>query len=126
MVATPVLLLLHTPPTVSVENADVLPAQKEFVPVIAAGSGLTVTTAVLKQPALTMYEIVDVPSVNPATTPVPTCTVAFTILLLLHVPPPDEDRVVVDPIQVLNVPVTAPGEVFTVTSLVRMQPVAAW
>lgn len=50
MVATEVLLLLHVPPDVAIDSAEVAPAQTLEAPVISAGSVSTVTTIVLKQP----------------------------------------------------------------------------
>jgi hypothetical protein len=47
IVATPVLLLAHVPPVVVLANVDVVPTHDVSEPVIAAGSGLTVTSAVL-------------------------------------------------------------------------------
>jgi hypothetical protein len=51
-------------------------------------------------------------------------TDAFTVLLLLQVPPPDAVRVVVLPIQTVCVPVIEPGDVLTVTTFEVLQPVA--
>ena len=51
MVATPVLLLAHVPPTVAEDSVVVVPAHKEVVPVITAGIALTVTVVVLTHPA---------------------------------------------------------------------------
>jgi hypothetical protein len=45
-VATAVLLLLHAPPVLVVLSVVVWPTQALVLPVIAAGSGLTVTSAV--------------------------------------------------------------------------------
>ena len=49
-VATAVVLLLHAPNNVVLDNGVVRPIHTFVVPVIAAGNGLTVTTAVLIQP----------------------------------------------------------------------------
>ena len=49
-VATLVLPLIQRPPVVELLSVAVAPGQILVVPVIAAGSGLTVTTAVRKQP----------------------------------------------------------------------------
>jgi hypothetical protein len=51
IVATPVLLLAQVPPTVVDDKVIVDPAQKEVVPVIAAGSAFTVIDVVLTHPA---------------------------------------------------------------------------
>jgi hypothetical protein len=45
------------------------------------------------------------------------------VALLLHVPPPASDNVVVKPEQTLNVPEMAVGSGFTVTTVVIKQPV---
>lgn len=50
MVATEVLLLLQVPPGVTSARVMVEPAQTAEGPVIVAGNGLTVSTAVLIQP----------------------------------------------------------------------------
>ena len=87
MVATPVLLLAHVPPLVVDDKVVVEPAHTEVVPVITAGSALTVYTAVPTQPPLTVYEMVVVPAAKVVTTPVPDTIVATLVLLLVHVPP---------------------------------------
>ncbi len=67
--------------------------------------------------------MVAVPALTPVTIPVPAPTVAFVIVLLVHVPPAgDEPSVVVLPIQVVNVPVMLPGVAITVTTLVDEHP----
>jgi hypothetical protein len=48
--ATDTVLLVHTPPRESLERVVVVPAHAIRLPVITAGSGLTVSTAVLEQP----------------------------------------------------------------------------
>lgn len=50
MVASAVLLLLHTPLGVPLLSVDVEPTQTLAVPVMAAGVGLTVIAKVEKQP----------------------------------------------------------------------------
>ena len=50
VVATAVLLLDHEPPKVASLNVVVTPWQINVVPVIANGSGLTVTVVNTKQP----------------------------------------------------------------------------
>ena len=65
------------------------------------------------------------PAVTPVTTPeVP--TVATEVLLLVHVPPLTVlERVIVRPVQTLEEPemVPAEGAAFTVTTILREQPV---
>ena len=51
MVATPVLLLLHTPPAVVLLKVVVDPWHTDATPVIAAGNGFTVTVTVVLPPA---------------------------------------------------------------------------
>jgi hypothetical protein len=51
MVATAVLVLVHVPPGVASLSPIVDPRHMDVNPCIAAGTGLTVTTAVSKQPA---------------------------------------------------------------------------
>ena len=50
IVATVVLLLLQLPPVVALASVALAPTQVPDGPVIAAGVGLTVTTAVRRQP----------------------------------------------------------------------------
>jgi len=53
-VAVPVELVDHVPPVVELLRVVVVPGQTLVDPVIVAGIGLTVTTAVLKQPVPTV------------------------------------------------------------------------
>ena len=94
-VTTPVLKLIvavagepefHAPPGVALDNVIVVPEQTLDGPVIAAGTGLTVTSAVREHPVESVYVIVDVPAPMPVTTPVPD-TEATAPSLLAHVPP---------------------------------------
>ena len=48
-VATDVVLLFHAPPNVASLKRDIVPAQKEVVPVIAAGEVLMVIALVTMQ-----------------------------------------------------------------------------
>ena len=50
IVAIDVLPESHEPPDVASDKVDDVPGQTRGVPVIAAGSGLTVNGAVIKQP----------------------------------------------------------------------------
>ena len=54
IVATAVTPLLQVPPVVVLLNVVLELAQTDAAPEIAAGNGLTVTTAVLKQPVGTV------------------------------------------------------------------------
>ena len=78
-------LLLQVPPPASFKVA-VEPMQTLVVPVIPAGTGLTVNVSVVMQPVGNVYVIVAVPNATPVTTPAFTSTVAFDKSLLLHVP----------------------------------------
>jgi hypothetical protein len=117
------LLLLHAPPVVPLKSVVWLPTQTAAVPVMTAGTGLTVTTVVDMQPVPSMYVIIDVPPETPVTTPVEE-PIAALPLLLLQVPP-DEVllRVVVSPAQTTVVPDIVAGNGFTVTVVTMMQPV---
>ena len=67
--------------------------------------------------------MVDVPDVAPETIPELVPIVATLVLLLIHVPPPVLERVVVEPAQTVVVPAIAVGNGFTVTTVVVIQPV---
>ena len=54
MVATPVLLLLHTPPLVASVSVVAKPTHTFVVPPIAAGFGLTVKLVIAIQPVLSV------------------------------------------------------------------------
>ncbi len=64
-----------------------------------------------------------VETVPPVTMPVVDPTVAMPVLLLLQVPPPASDNVVVKPEQTLSVPSIVVGNGLTVTTAVIIQPV---
>ena len=123
-VATPVLLLLQLPNGVLLARDDVPLIQVFVVPVIADGSGLTVTIDVVIQPVGSVYVIVVVPAARPVTTP-EVLMVAAVVLLLLHVPPPVFVSVVVKPAHTFMVPPVTDGEGLTVTTVVAIQPVAS-
>ena len=67
--------------------------------------------------------MVDVPDVAPETIPELVPIVATLVLLLTHVPPPVLESVVIEPSQIVAVPVIADGNGFTVTTVVVIQPV---
>ncbi len=67
--------------------------------------------------------MVEVPDVTPETIPELVPMVATLVLLLVQVPPPVLESVVVEPAQTVVVPVIADGNGFTVTAVVVMQPV---
>jgi hypothetical protein len=50
IVATPSMLLVHTPPVVVLASVTVEPAHRPRLPVIAAGALLTVTVLLVEQP----------------------------------------------------------------------------
>ena len=85
------------------------------LPLIADGRLLIVTVLVAVQPAGKVYIMVAVPPVIPVTLPEP-FTVAFEVLLLLHVPPVVTSvSAVVDAAHTVAVPVMDPGAGFIVT-----------
>jgi hypothetical protein len=60
--------------------------------------------------------ITETPPDTPVTTPVPDPTVATDVVPLVHVPPMDMSvKVVVEPAQIVDSPVTALGTALTVT-----------
>lgn len=67
--------------------------------------------------------IVAVPAVTVVIIPVVVPMFATAVLLLLQVPPPEFERVVVAPRQIAVVPEIAPGSGFTVIVLIAVQPV---
>ena len=83
IVATDVLLLLHTPAPDASASVVGTPVQIGLpAPVIDDGAGDTDTTVVVVQPDDTVKMIVDVPVPVPVTTP-PLFTVAAAVLLLV-------------------------------------------
>src|SRR5947209_4732202 len=93
MVAVPVLTLVHVPPEVASVSVVIPPTHATGVPVIAAGTALIVSVAVLKQPPGIVYVITGVPDDKVVTIPVAEPIVAIAGLLLVHVPPAVEDSV---------------------------------
>ena len=128
-VATIGSLLVHVPPLVG-DNVVVAPAQMVLPPVILTTGRLVTETAVVgidTQPVVPSVKVnVAIPAAMPVTTPA-LVTVATDGLLLTHVPPLVGDKVVVNPAQILDAPVTlTTGSGFTVTGVVaeETQPVA--
>lgn len=80
------LVLLHTPPPVAHDSDSVLPVHNALPPVIAAGTGFIVATAVFVQYAY-VYVIVDVPDDTAVIAPDVAFIVATDVLLLVHEPP---------------------------------------
>lgn len=126
-VPTPILLLLHVPPTGVEFNVVVYPIHTFIVPVIVVGKGLTVTIAYALQPVAKLYVIVAVPVVNtapPVTSPVVDPILAITVALLLQIPPVGTSlNEVVRPAHTERVPLMAEGNAYTVTVAVIIQPV---
>lgn len=120
--ATEEVLVVQVPPPASV-SAVVDPTQTTAVPVIVEGKGLTVTTAVVVQPELKVYVIVEVPAATPETSPVPEPTVATVEVLVVQEPPPASLSAVVLDGQTVSVPVIPDGKALTVTTAVAEHPV---
>ena len=126
IVAADKLLLVHVPPPAS-DKVNEPPTHVELPPVIAPGSGLTITDVVILHPVLPkVYVIVGVPAETPVTMPVPMPIVAWEVLLLVQRPPVTASvRVVVDPAHTLVVPPITAGNGLTVTGEEVIQPVGA-
>jgi len=124
-VANDVLLLLQVPPVGLDVNVEELPTQDDAVPVIAAGNGLTVNTAVVKHPVGNVYVIVELPAVNVAvTSPVNAPIPATEVVPLVQLPPPASVSRLVEPAHVLSVPDIAAGNGLIVIGVVLKQPKA--
>ncbi len=67
--------------------------------------------------------MVAVPAATPEAIPELVPMVATLVLLLIHVPPPVLESVVVEPAQTVAVPVIVDGNGLTVTTVVVIQPV---
>ena len=118
-----VLLALHTPLPVVQLSVVVNPAHTIIVPVIAAGTGFTVTVFVLMQPVGKVYVIIEVPADTPVTIPDDEPTVALP-LPALHAPLPVLSlSVVPEPAHTIALPVIIDGSGLTVTTAVALQPV---
>ena len=121
--ATAGALLDHAPPPVALVNVVEVAGQIINEPTMAAGSGLTVSVRVRKQPVPSVYEIVDVPAAIPVATPVDDNIVATVVLLLDHVPGVEVlVSVAVAPTQTAVAPPIKAGSGLTVTTLVELQP----
>jgi hypothetical protein len=119
-----VLLLLHVPPDVVLNNDVVAPWQTLIVPKMTDGTGVTVTMAVREQPVERAYVITDVPGITPVTTPDVRSTVAIDGLLLVHVPPAEALlSAVVEPSHTEVVPAISAGRALLVTSTNVLHPV---
>ena len=115
-VAREVLLLLHVPPPAASDKLRLAPEQTEPLPVMAAGSGLTVTIVLTEHPAavtlmVTVVVTVTVPAVTMPVEP----TAAMPEALLLHTTPGVPSvSVVLRPEHTLVVPVMLAGSGLTV------------
>ena len=99
-VATPVLMEVQVPPATSSPSVMVVPTHRGTLPVIESGVVLTVNTAEVTHPVVELVKsIVVVPKPTPVAIPVVEPMVAIAVLLLVHVSPPAELNVVVEPIQ---------------------------
>ena len=120
-------ILLHVPPPVASDNVVVPPTHTLVVPVIVAGNGFTVTTALVAQPVpLSVNVMVAVaglvlPVTTPVTSPVVAPTVAIPVAPEVHVPPASVNPVVA-PWHMARVPVIADGNGFIVIVFVAEQP----
>ena len=120
-VATLVMVLSHVPPALMSESEVVEPAQRTAVPVIGAGSGLTVTTIVAIQPAGgAAYVIVAVPRNIPVTVSTPEeVPLRETFrLVVLQVPPGASASNVVPKRHIFGLPFIGDGLLSTVTIVV--------
>lgn len=113
-----VLALLHVPPEVRSVSVVFDPEQTGVTPNIGAGNGLTVTTVLVAHPVVAEVKVmVVVPpgleELPPLTTPVAEPTVATEELLLVHVPPDELLSVVVNPAQIVVLPVIGDGSGLT-------------
>jgi hypothetical protein len=124
MTAMDVLSILHVPPPTSLSVVDE-PTQTFAAPLIAEGSGLTVTVVVIVQPVVAVKLTTGLPATRPYTIPVDGSTVARVVLPQLHVPLPAASlNIVAVPIHTLLTPEIAGGNDITVTGTVATQPAA--
>jgi hypothetical protein len=119
-----VLVLLHVPPVVVLVSVVFEPTHTEPAPEMATGNGLQVTVIVLKQPVPSVYVMTPVPADTPVTTPVEASTETALPDVLYDPPLVAEDTVMVDPTHTVGADAdNAAGKGFTVTVVVRRQPV---
>ena len=129
IVATLVLLLVHTPPVQGEVNVMVWPRHTLSGPMIGQ-TGLTVTVYVEMQPSKEVNVIVTTPAVTPCTSPLQEPTVAVPGLLLL------QPQVPLQPLNVMSLPThTVVGPVIvhgmmgvetTLPVIILVQPVAVF
>ena len=122
IVAIVVAVLVQVPPPTASVSGVVAPIHTVIIPVMAAGTGLTVTVSTAAQPDGNAEEMMAAPALLPMTTP-EELTVATTVLLLLHTPPVVASlKLVVVPVHIYGVPVMATGDGITVMDFVTVQP----
>jgi hypothetical protein len=118
IVAIPVALLAHVPPAGRQFSVVVLFTHTDAVPVIVPGNANTVTTVVIRQPVLSVYDTVAVPAMLPSISPVAPVTVTLGDGLD-HVPPAVVLlSVVVCPTHIVPTPVMAAGSGLMVATVV--------
>ena len=110
------LLLIHVPPMVLLDNVIFCPTHTSLAPEIAPGVVFTVTFAVVAHPVGNVYVIAVTPIATPPSVPDVEPIVAILLLPLLQTPPPvalnNED---VAPTQTVVGPVIPAGNGFTET-----------
>lgn len=120
-VAIPGEPLVQVPPGGVPANVITEPIQAVAGPE-TIGAAFTVTVTALWQPPARLYDIIEVPALNPLTTPVGP-TVATEGFELPHAPPPGVDaNVTVEPAHIVSGPLIGPGVGFTVTTATMKQP----
>jgi hypothetical protein len=122
----PILLLAHVPPAGVELNVLVVPSQIERLPEMADGSAFTVMFTTLVHPVPpAVYVIFALPVDTPVITPVAEPIVTIVVADELHEPPEVLlDSVPACPAHIENTPDIAPGNGFTVTTVLLMHPVA--
>lgn len=115
-------LLFHEPPARLFEKVVELPSHTTGMPVIAPGTGNTVTRVEVVHPSKDVYTIFVLPAVRPVTTPDVMPIPAVPGLLLLQVPPVVASLNVVElPTHTEVIPVIEAGNGFTVIVVVTEQ-----
>ena len=107
-------MAVHVPPGVGLDSVVDKPVHTVVAPIIAAGSGLTETVAVVRQPVVGVYVIIVVPTDTLLNTPELVSISAIDVLLLVQVPPGMSCNVEVAPRQTEKLPVIGGGPGFTV------------
>jgi len=122
IVATAVLLLLHTPPETLLLIEAVEPAHIAVVPATADGSVLTVTVLDEVHPVGSIYVMDAVPVATVVNVPADGSITATEPLPLVQVPPEDASvSVVVAPAHKDVVPPMAAGDELTITGAETLQ-----